>query len=162
VKSEIVDGKLVVSPPEGWAWDGDEQPRLPTKGDMVWTGRAEPFKWGPPKYCERYYILRRTAPDMVAVMLPRDVAEHLAAVISGCGVTEQCIHRDALVDTAREALARTAVLIAGPAGCAEVAVEQANAARCALTAHRINTPTSMYSGGVKAVEAALDRAMGAK
>jgi hypothetical protein len=96
--------KVELELPDGWERDG--QPEFS-------EGHIHPG-W--------YIPLRRTAPQYMAVLLPRDVVERRA---SG-----EFLHADepAVNGAAREALARTAVVIAGPAGCAEVPLDEARAA----------------------------------
>jgi hypothetical protein len=121
--------QITLTAPDGWEFDDGDQPRVPRwpidKGKHWWDG---PDSYGVPvevqcALTDRHYVLRRTAPDMVAVMLPRDVAEHY--IDANGHHVHTCVEDDALEAAAREALARTAVLIAGPAGCAEVSVDDA-------------------------------------
>jgi hypothetical protein len=93
--------KVELELPDGWELDGKHE---------FSEGHIHPG-W--------YIPLRRTAPQYMAVLLPRDVVERRA---SG-----EFLHADepAVNGAAREALARTAVVIAGPAGLAEVSVEDA-------------------------------------
>jgi hypothetical protein len=131
VKTEIVDGKLVVTPPDGWTWD------------------SEPAGVGFDEERRQVRLLtgvQRTAPDMVALLVPRERAEHIV----GGG---EKYWPEPLVAAAREALARTAVLIAGPAGCAEVSVEDAQHAAVIVRAsinsaeHRVASALRKAAGG---------------
>jgi hypothetical protein len=99
--------KVELELPDGWEQTDHD---MPVSKDLVSPDTG---------YLVVRIPMRRTAPDMVAVMLPRDVVERRA---SG-----EFLHADepAVNGAAREALARTAVVIAGPAGCAEVSVEDA-------------------------------------
>jgi hypothetical protein len=157
--------ELTIMAPEGFEFSGEQQPRVPS-----WPNERNAYWWDGPESSypptpiadglhEVHFILKRTAPDMVAVMLPRDVAEWYADKTGDAHITSAM---GAVAAAARVALARTTVLIVGPAGCAEVSVEQASDARCALTAYRTQHPQSIYADSGKAAEAAFDKAMGVK
>jgi hypothetical protein len=130
--------EIKLTAPEGWEFDGEPEFN---------EGNIHPG-W--------YIPLRRAQPAMVAMLLTRRMAEHL----QNCALEGHHEVTDGLGQAAKDALARDAVVIAGPHGCAEVSVEQASDARCALTAHSIDRPTSAFAAGVKAVETALDKALG--
>jgi hypothetical protein len=141
--------ELTIKAPEGFEFIDDR----------AWDRRVEAVDGR----LEVAYRIRRTAPDMVAALLPRDVAEDAETALRKhvtCAPSQS--DRDAIYNTnmlyaadairkAREA--RTAVTIAGPAGCAEVSVEDAQHAAVIVRAsinsaeHRVASALRKAAGG---------------
>lgn len=137
-------GDWYVEPPTGTPYQ--------SQGDFVDTPLADPHGYG-----WRRVILKRTAPGMVAVMLPRGVAVREA---KGRDMWEEGSPRRQVGDAAAEALARTAVLIAGPAGCAEVSVEDAQRHTTALQLWPMTTPPTEMDKRRDRLVAAFRKAAG--
>ena len=135
MKSELLpDGRVAIKPPEGYEVDVEAGEFFMDSHSRGATVRFKP-----------------TAPQYVAVLLPRDAASNLSLYGFGGGMPVADIK--VVLAANDDALNRAAVLIAGPGGCAEVSVEDVEdasvqmAVASAATVRNLNAALRKAAGG---------------